>query len=452
MQKVASSFRDRSGYVVEHEHQFYRTVHASYQSHYDHLMSSGLYQELVTKHDLIAHEEVPELATSWQTYKVLKPEQLHFISYAAEWSFTMLQEAALCTLRIALAALKKKMMLKDANTYNIQFVNGKPLLIDTLSFEIYQEGKPWIAYRQFCECFLAPLVLMAKSHTALHTLFNSFPNGIPLDICKALLPFSTRFNVHIYLHIWLQANYQQQAGSKQTKTSSFSQQKLTTLLQGLHDFIKGLQPHTQKTVWDNYYAETILGDGYLHEKKQAVQSLVADVPFKYVIDLGANEGEFSMLVNDNAQQVISIDIDQNCIDRLYKKCKQDSVGNIHPLVINLTTPTPATGWQHTERPALLTRLKADLTLSLALIHHLAIANNIPLEKFLDMLAGIGPYHVVEFVAKEDPKVQELLAHREDIFDDYTLHDFRNYASTQFDILREIPLQSTPRTLFLLKRK
>ena len=107
MQKVASSFRDRSGYVVEHEHQFYRTVHASYQSHYDQLMSSGLYQELVTKHDLIAHEEVPELAASWQTYKVLKPEQLHFISYAAEWSFTMLQDAALCTLRIALAGTMK---------------------------------------------------------------------------------------------------------------------------------------------------------------------------------------------------------------------------------------------------------------------------------------------------------------------------------------------------------
>ena len=112
MQKVASSFRDRSGYVVEHEHQFYRVVHASYQAHYEQLISSGLYQELVTKHDLIPHEEVPELATSWQTYKVLKPQQLTFISYAAEWSFSMLQDAALCTLRIALKALEKNMVLK----------------------------------------------------------------------------------------------------------------------------------------------------------------------------------------------------------------------------------------------------------------------------------------------------------------------------------------------------
>ena len=452
MQKVASSFRDRSGYVVEHEHQFYRTVHASYQAHYEQLMSSGLYQELVTKHELIAHQEDPELATSWQTYKVLKPQQLTFISYAAEWSFTMLQDAALCTLRIALTALEKNMVLKDANTYNIQFVNGKPLLIDTLSFEIYQDGKPWIAYRQFCECFLAPLVLMAKTHTALHTLFNSYPNGIPLDICKAMLPYSTRFNLHIYLHIWLQANYQQQTGNKTSKNISFSRQKFTTLLQGLHDFIKGLKPKTQKTVWDNYYTETILGDGYLQEKKKVVQSWLNELTYTSVIDLGANEGEFSLLANQKAQQVVAIDIDQNCIDTLYKKCKKESVANIHPLVINLTTPTPPSGWKHIERPSLLARLKADLTLSLALIHHLAIANNIPLSNFFDMLAGIGPYHIVEFVAKTDPKVQELLAHREDIFDDYTLDNVRNYALEQFNILGEISLQSTPRTLFLLKRK
>lgn len=452
MQKVASSFRDRSGYVVEHEHQFYRVVHASYQAHYEQLMSSGLYQELVTKHDLIPHEEVPELATAWQTYTVLKPQQLTFISYAAEWSFSMLQDAALCTLRIALKALEKNMVLKDANTYNIQFVNGKPLLIDTLSFEIYQDGKPWIAYRQFCECFLAPLVLMAKTHTALHTLFNSYPNGIPLDMCKAMLPYTTRFNLHIYLHIWLQANYQQQTGNKTSKNISFSRQKFTTLLQGLHDFIKGLKPKTQKTVWDNYYAETILGDGYLQEKKQVVQSWLNELTYSSVIDLGANEGEFSLLANQKAQQVVAIDIDQNCIDTLYKKCKKESVANIHPLVINLTTPTPATGWQHIERPSLLARLKADLTLSLALIHHLAIANNIPLSNFFDMLAGIGPYHIVEFVAKTDPKVQELLAHREDIFDDYNLDDVRNYALKQFNILGEISLLSTPRTLFLLKRK
>ena len=53
------------------------------------------------------------------------------------------------------------MTLKDCSVYNIQFHQGRPIFIDTLSFEIYRDGDPWIGYRQFCEHFLAPLASRA---------------------------------------------------------------------------------------------------------------------------------------------------------------------------------------------------------------------------------------------------------------------------------------------------
>ena len=84
------------------------------------------------------------------------------------------------------------MSLKDASAYNIQFVRGKPTLIDTLSFEIYKEGEPWVAYRQFCQHFLAPLALMAYRDMRLGQLLRVYIDGVPLDLASKLLPVKTQ--------------------------------------------------------------------------------------------------------------------------------------------------------------------------------------------------------------------------------------------------------------------
>ncbi|MBL7766918.1 MAG: hypothetical protein JNJ58_12530 [Chitinophagaceae bacterium] len=452
MQAIPSSYKDPSGFIFLHQDQYYRQVNPVYQKHYDHLMTSGLHETLVQQEKLIPHQDVTPQFSETIAYKIILPQQISVISYAWEWSFGMLRDAALCTLDNARAALSHSMILKDANTYNIQFIQGKPMLIDTLSFEIYEEGKSWIAYHQFCEQFLAPLALMKYTDVSLNKLLQIYPEGIPLSVCRKLLPSKAKFNLHIYLHIFLQSQYAGKQEQKKQQKQFFSKAKLLTLLNGLYDFVSGLSLVEKKSTWNNYYDETILSQHYLDEKKKLVLDLVNTISIKSLLDLGANDGAFSLLLSNQVQQTISIDGDAFCIDRLYEKNKAEKRNHILALCADLTAMSPAIGWDNRERPALLTRLKADLCMALALIHHLAIGRNVPIEKCLELFASFGTYVLVEFVDKTDPKVQILLQDREDIFPDYTLDHFRQLASNTFDILAEKTLQQNTRTLFLLKLK
>src|SRR5688572_15818996 len=182
-QRDCGSFRDPSGFVFLDGGVVYRQVNHCYQSHYDHLTSSGLAATLIERGLLIRHEELPSHRVGFDGYKLLRADAVPFVSYPYEWSFSQLRAAAMLTLRVQTAALKHGMSLKDASAYNVQFVDGKPVFIDTLSFELYEEGRPWVAYRQFCQHFLAPLALMAYSDVRLSQLFRVFLDGVPLDLC-----------------------------------------------------------------------------------------------------------------------------------------------------------------------------------------------------------------------------------------------------------------------------
>jgi len=447
-----ASYRDTSGFVFTHEGDVYRHVNPGYETQYEKLMTNGLYDELVKKGRLIAHCEITDLEKfGFKDGKVLLPQQVPFISYPYEWSFDMWKDAALLTLKIAMASLKKDMMLKDATPFNIQFYKGKPVFIDTLSFEHYEEGKPWIAYHQFSECFLAPLLLMHYCHPDTNKLFAVYPNGIPIDVLVNLLPKRSKWNMGTFLHVHLQAKFSGKQKQKPARENNFSRQKLELLLKGLESFVQKLSLKKVKTTWDDYYTDTILGDDYLAAKTTLVRSFCNFIDYKTVIDLGANDGHFSLLFNED-KQVIATDADPNCINELYLNLKKENKTNILPLVNNLTTPSPAIGWNNTERDSITGRLKADLVLALALIHHLAIANNVPLQLIADWLQPMGEHLIIEFVPKSDEKIKLLLQNRKDIFDDYSLENFRSIFAQKYQIVKEEKAGNTNRVLFLMKRK
>ena len=121
-----------------------------------------------------------------------------------------MKDAALVTLDIQRIALDYGMSLKDGSAYNIQFVDGKPALIDTLSYEKYKEGKPWVAYKQFCQHFLAPLALMSYNDIRLSQLLRVYIDGIPLDLASSLLPLRSWLRIGMLLHIYMHALSQMQ--------------------------------------------------------------------------------------------------------------------------------------------------------------------------------------------------------------------------------------------------
>ncbi len=448
---LPSSYRDNDGFVFRQEDKYYRFINPSYFLHYDLLINSGLYKVLTDAGRLVQHEEIN--AASFQqneNCKIILPEQIPFISYPYEWSFDMWRDAAIVTLKIAAQALEYGVILKDATPFNIQFHKGRPVFIDTLSFEKYEEGTSWIAYHQFCECFLSPLLLMHYGHRDLGKLFMVYPNGIPLDVIKSILPWKSKFNIHVYLHIWLQAKMTNKSAEGETEKKQFPKKKLLTLLNGLTSFVSGLSQKQTKSTWDDYYTDTILGNQYLDAKKIIVEKFVDTINLKTAIDLGANDGYFSLLLKNKAENIIATDFDSNCINELYRKIRRDKIKNIVPLVSTLNIPTPSIGWNNEERSSLKERLSADLVLALALVHHLAIAENLPLAFIAKWLSKMGAYLIIEFVPKSDEKVKQLLKDREDIFDEYNLVSFKKVFSEYFETILEEKVGNTERVLFLMK--
>lgn len=450
MNKHPSSFRDNDGFVFTDNHTLYRQINKSYAEHYAWLMQSGLYHKLIEKKWLIPHEETNILYDVQKHFKTIQPHIVSPITYCYEWSFTMLKDAALCTLKIALQSLAYNMTLKDATPYNIQFHEGKPIFIDTLSFEKF-DAKPWIAYRQFCETFLAPLLLMQHVDIRLTGIAKHFINGIPLSIAAKLLPISTWFHVTSLLHVHLPARSANHSG-KQNQNKKFSIKDHEHIIRNLYNAIEKLEPNNQKTTWDDYYEKTIIGNTYLEAKKHAVDELLSKVAFNSIIDFGANTGEFSLSNTLRDKKVIACDFDENCIDFLYKKTKLEKRKNILPLCVDISNPSPALGFNNNERTEFHQRIVADMSLALAIIHHLCIGKNASLEMVRDYFMHFSPYLLIEWVDKQDEKVQQLLQNREDIFDDYSQDNFEKIFSEKYEIIKTEKLANYCRTLYLMKLK
>jgi hypothetical protein len=464
MHRLNASFRDPSGYIFLNEDVVYRRVNASYAPQYDQLLSSGLYDALVKKGWLVTHEEVeaPSLPGHEDAYRLLRPEPIPYISFPYEWCFSQLKDAALLTLKIAAQALQRGMVLKDASAFNVQFMGHRPVFIDTLSFETYQEGAPWVAYRQFCQHFLAPLALMANGHASLSQLLVTHIDGIPLETTASLLPMRTRLQSGLYTHIHLHAKTQQRfadaADDKQPITSAkaprISKKAFRAILESLATTVQKLVWQPPKTEWGSYYDATNYSAGAADNKASLIGELLAgiDGPITVCHDLGANRGLYSEVAAQHCAQVISQDIDPVAVESQYRERKTRGPDNILPLLQDLTAPSPAIGWRNRERDGFIQRAQCDVVLALALVHHLAISNNTPLSEIAGFFSDLAPHLIIEFVPKADSQVKRLLATREDIFPDYTEAGFEAAFSPFFEISQKAKVSDSERTLYLMTRK
>ncbi len=455
-QREESSFRDPHGFIFFNENKLYRQVNRSYQQEYDLLLGSGLYQELVDDGLLVEHSEADlSLAATEEAYRVIAPRPVEFISYPHEWSFSQLKDAALVTLAIQKRALAKGMSLKDCSAFNVQFDRGKPVFIDTLSFERYPEGKPWTAYRQFCQHFLAPLALMSLRDVRLSQLFRVYIDGIPLDLASSLLPLRSRFSFGLLTHIHLHARYQRRYQGEREKPGSRKKVGLNSLrgiIDSLESTVNRLKWEPGGTEWAEYYDDTNYTEAGLKSKDGILDGFLKRIPPGMVWDLGANTGRFSRIAADRGNRVISFDIDPAAVDRNYRETKGEGREDILPLLLDLTNPSPAMGWGGVERMSLAQRGPADTVLALALIHHLAISNNLPFGKIAAYMAELGEWLIMEFVPKSDSQIQRLLVCREDIFDNYRQESFESDFRRYFEIEDDEKIMDSKRTLYLMRRK
>jgi len=456
--RLGSSFRDPSGFVFVADGVLFRQVNQSYRDHYDLLMRSGLYRALVEKRWLVPHQEVDAHASA-KAYRILQPETVPYISYPYEWCFSQLKDAALLTLDIQLLSLSLGMVLKDASAYNVQFVGPSPVFIDTLSFETYQDGVPWVAYRQFCEHFLGPLVLMAHRDVRLRQLLGRSIDGVPLDLVSELLPLRTRARfgllAHIHLHARSQERHRDDAGTGQApRIPKLPKTRLIALMESLRAAVAGCHPPERRTEWSDYYDDTNYSQEAMSAKETLVRQMLDEIadPTALTHDIGANTGRFSRLVAGPGRYVIAHDVDELAIERSYQETRRLGSEAVLPLVLDLANPSPAIGWALEERSSALERIAGGNVIALALIHHLAISNNVPLPHLANLFGRLAGTLIIEFVPKEDSQVRRLLATREDVFPDYTLAAFEAAFGQMFEITRREPVPGTVRTIFAMRRR
>jgi hypothetical protein len=454
--RVVSSFRDPSGFLFIENGEIFRQINLSYRTHYDFLIDSGLYRKLVENNLLIEHREIhQDLEGSSQShYKLIKPEPIPFISYPHEWCFEELQDAALTTLKIQKLALEHGMSLKDASAFNIQFKNGRPILIDTLSFEKYCDGSPWVAYRQFCQHFLGPLALMYYRDYRLNQLFRIYIDGLPLDLVSGLLPKRTFCRLALLVHIHMHAKAQNYFSSRSLdKTKqNVKRQSILGIIDNLEAAIRRFRYKLPASEWSNYYQDIHYSSEALSHKSTLVSQVLDLIRPQSVWDFGANTGLFSLLASSRGVPTVAFDIDHAAVTRNYRECREKNQSSLLPLVLDLANPTSGFGWSNQERMSLRERGPADLALALALMHHVRISNNIPLEKIAQFFAAICQWLLIEYVPKGDPMVQKLLENREDIFSDYQEEEFEQCFNNYFKQINRYDIEDIGRKLYLYRRK
>jgi hypothetical protein len=460
MEHEPGSFRDREGRVLLRDGVVLRVLSQSAMEDWQSLSSTQLFTRAVSEGKIIptrladvSDEELAALSERW--VGALEHERIPFISYPYEWSFSMLKQAALLHLELLLAALDDDLILKDSSAYNIQWRGSSPVHIDIPSFTRLQPGEAWVGYLQFCQLFLYPLMLTAYKNLPFQPWLRGAIDGINPIECRRIMSLRDHLRPGVLTHVFLQS--QLQASTADSKTSmrgelrqlGFSKSLIVNNAGKLQRTVKKMRWQERRSEWVAYATDHSYQEEDERQKQEFVSRAVGLRHWKTVWDLGCNTGVYSRIAAENADSVVAIDGDHLAVERFFIELQQEGPGNILPLVMNLADPSPNLGWRGQERQSLTARGPAELILFLALIHHMVISANIPLEELVDWLAELGSHLVIEFVTKRDAMVQKLLLNKDDIYSDYELANFERCVDQYFETMAREALQEGTRVLYFL---
>jgi hypothetical protein len=454
------SFKDPDGRIFEYQGDIYRTLSSGAVARMrartaDGTLGALLDQGLLIESALVDTKEVG-LADAGLGETVMRHALIPVLTYPSEWSFDMLRDAALVTLDLLQQSLDRELMLKDATAFNVAFHEGRMQFFDTLSIDDYTEGDPWDGYAQFCREFLFPLMLTSYRGIEFQPWLRGSLSGIPVRAFARLLSLREKFRGPVLKHVVLQAKLDRSFADTDTemrssfKTMKFSKPMIAANVAGLSKTLRKLSYKAGDSVWGNYASSHSYSAEDETTKRQFVDQAVDHLSASTVVDLGGNIGDYSLLVAPKVDRVLCVDIDPACINTLYRRIRDGGPSNVIPIVGDLLNPTPALGWNLTERRDLFERIRSESFFALALVHHLAIGGNVPLPRVVETLHRIAPSGVVEWVDKQDAMVQRMLRNRTDVFEDYTWEKFQQELGRRFNIVKTVETHNGARRLCLLE--
>jgi hypothetical protein len=458
---VPASFRDPAGFVFVEDGVHKRAITRSGLPAYTQFLESGLYDELAANALILPHREQALAHPNAVVRKVLIPEQLAYVSYPYEWCFSQLRDAALLTLDIQRRALRKGMSLKDASAFNVQFRGAaSPVFIDTLSFE-ENDGGPWVAYHQFCRQFLGPLLLAAYRDEDFLAHLAAQPEGYPLEFTSRLLPLRSYLRPGPLLHIHLHSRAgaaeagREPAARAPQQSAKPSADRKPQLTESLHAAITAIQLRPRRSAWSGYYEDrTHYTEQAESFRRQTVLRHLERLKPSLVYDLGANRGDYSRLIAATGYRCVALEMDSRCVEASYRAARelQDPEAWLLPLRMNLCAPSPGLGFACSERMSLAERPRAGLIVALALIHHLRIGGQAPLDRIASYLGQLGDHLLIEFVPADDPMVRRMLRNHTNAFEDYTLQNFRDASTPYWEEMESHAIPDSPRSLHLFRKR
>jgi SAM-dependent methyltransferase len=282
--------------------------------------------------------------------------------------------------------------------------------------------------------------------------------GIATADLAALLTWREKASWRVLTHIVAPAKLQRAAetGRLEATTSAarrtLPKASLIGLVRTLRNWIAHLQPRgATEAGWATYATSHTYRAEEASAKRRFVSEFTAAYRPGLVLDLGCNTGDYAAAcLEAGARAVIGLEADPATADKAFRRAAAERL-NFLPLVMDAADPSPARGWREAERRGLSQRASFDALIALAFEHHLAIARNVPLDQLIAWVTGLAPRGVIEFVQKDDPTVQRMLALREDIFDDYSESRFTTLLARHARIVRQETVSATGRVLFWYER-
>ena len=459
--KAPSSFRDPAGSVIRSGDRILRFVRPEFVAELESFLCTRIAREAVESGTLISSQRVPSSSSDEAVYE---HERVPFPSYPYEWPAEMLHAAGLLTLDLAIKALDEGYGIKDATPYNVLFRGPQPVFVDVLSFEKRDPCDPsWMAYAQFMRTFLLPLLANRDFGWPLQQTLSGRRDGLePETIYRAagfLKRLASPYLQAVTLPTWLAAKRREDASLYHPKPAGSAEQAayiVRNLLEGSKKQLNAAAPRAgSDSTWSEYLDhKSLYSPQQLAEKEAFVRESLDLARPAAVLDAGANEGHFSMLAARSGAAVVAIDTDPVVVGSIWRQARAENL-DVQPLVVDLTRPTPASGWRNQECMSFLDRSNGafDMVLMLALMHHIVVTERIPLEDLLALAAEISrEYLLIEFVAPQDPMFQRIVRGREALYSHLTQEYFEDAAKPHWELVRSRQITGLHRWLYLYRRR
>ena len=452
---MVSSFRDPGGRLTVDKDGVFRHVFAGGLANWHAFTRSAT----VERHRLAGQIVGTRVISATGTETILEHERIPFASYPHEWPPEMLHAAAALTLLMAEGLISEGLGLKDATPHNVLFRGTNPVFVDVLSVEPRASGDPiWLASAQFMRTFVLPLVMRRELGIPLSQVFLSRRDGIEAEHVRRALPWYKRW-LPPFLGLVtvprLLSGFAKGAayGPARQMDDEMARFILASYFRRLRKLLKQLEPSASVSQWSAYASSC---PSYSQPQRQTKHAFVYDALHTMsagsVLDVGANDGEYSLLAASLGASVVAIDSDPAVCGRLFVEARAQGA-NVLPLVVDFARPSPAVGWRCAEQEAFLDRAEKafDAVLMLAVLHHLLVTEQVPLDQILTVASQLTRrWLLIEYVEPGDAMFRKLARGRDAMYGWLTREAFLEQAAEHFDIVDWCDVPGAGRSLYLMQ--